>query len=207
MAKDKANNAPSGPQALKEFHTDFSPLFRQIDTLLAQKPRVFVAIDGNSGAGKTALADQLACVYDCNVFHMDDFFLPPELKTQARLSEIGGNVDYLRFKNEVILGLQGNQPFQYRVYNCRTQTFTHKVTVTPKPLNIIEGVYSLHPALIDHYDLKVFLSVAALEQSRRILKRNGPEMHHRFLNEWIPLENRYFQALAIADKCDLVFST
>jgi len=49
--------------------------------------------------------------------------------------------------------------------------------------------------------------VAAVEQSRRILKRNGPEMHRRFLNEWIPLENRYFQALAIADKCDLVFST
>lgn len=186
---------------------DFSPVFQKINALLAQKPRVLVAIDGNSGAGKTSLATKLSRFYDCNLFHMDDFFLPPELETEARLSEIGGNVDYLRLKEEVISGLQHNQPFQYRTYSCREQAFTQWVTVNPKQLNIIEGVYSLHPTLINHYDLKIFLRVEPVEQSRRILERNGPEMHRRFLNEWIPLENRYFQALAIADKCDLVFST
>ena len=207
MEKDNANYARLMPRSPGDSSPDFSPLFRQIDALLAQNPQVLVAIDGNSGAGKTGLAALLARVYDCNVFHMDDFFLPPELKTQARLSEVGGNVDYLRFKNEVIMGLQRNQPFQYRVYSCREQAFTQRITVNPKPLNIIEGVYSLHPTLSDHYDLKVFLSVEAAEQSRRILERNGPEMHHRFIHEWIPLENRYFRELAIAKKCDLVFST
>ena len=76
MAKDKANNAPSGPQALKEFHTDFLPASRRIDTLLAQKPPRFRRHRREQRRRpKTALADQLACVYDCNVFHMDDFFL------------------------------------------------------------------------------------------------------------------------------------
>ncbi|NLW60002.1 MAG: uridine kinase [Firmicutes bacterium] len=207
MTKNNAQHIPEKPKSPDSCRPDFSPLFRQIDALLAAKAQVLVAIDGNSGAGKTALAEHLTQVYDCNVFHMDDFFLPPELKSMDRLNEPGGNVDYHRFKEEVIMGLLRHRPFQYRVYDCRRQAFTHEVAVTPKPLNIIEGVYSLQPTLIDHYDLKVFLSVGAAEQSRRILERNGPALHRRFLNEWIPLENRYFQELAIAGKCDLVFST
>lgn len=183
----------------------FALLFPRIDALLAQKDQVLVAIDGQSGAGKTSLAAYLATVYDCNLFHMDDFFLPPELKTAARLKEAGGNVDYLRFKNEVILGLQKRQPFQYRIYDCHQQDFTQTISVTPKPLNIIEGVYSLHPVLFPYYDLKVFLRIDAAAQSERLLKRCGPELHRRFLQEWIPLENRYFTELKIANRCDLVF--
>ena len=184
----------------------FAPLFARIDALLTEKDQVLVGIDGNSGAGKTRLAAYLATVYDCNLFHMDDFFLPPELKTAARLREAGGNVDYLRFQNEVIRGLQTRRPFRYRIYDCHAETFSQTITVTPKPLNIIEGVYSLHPVLFPHYDLKVFLRLDAATQSERILKRNGPELHRRFLQEWIPLENRYFSELKIADRCDLVFS-
>lgn len=207
MEKDNNCCTRLKPKSPDLSRPDFSPLCQRIDLLLAQKDQVLVAIDGNSGAGKTRLAAFLASLYHCNVFHMDDFFLPPALKTAARLNEVGGNVDYHRFKNEVISGLQSGRPFQYRVYDCQAQAFTRWITVHPKPLNIIEGVYSLHPTLIAHYDLKIFLRVEAAEQSRRILARNGPELHRRFLEEWIPLENRYFQELDIAGKCDFVFST
>jgi len=44
------------------------------------------------------------------------------------------------------------------------------------------------------------------KQSLRILKRNGPIMHKRFLSEWIPLENRYFKEMKIQEQSDLVFS-
>ena len=49
-----------------------------IQQLLCQKETVIVAIDGNCTSGKTTLANQLAANYDCNIFHMDDFFLRPE---------------------------------------------------------------------------------------------------------------------------------
>ena len=52
-----------------------------IRQLLAEKDRVIVAIDGNCASGKTTLTAQLAEHFDCNVFHMDDFFLRPEQRT------------------------------------------------------------------------------------------------------------------------------
>ena len=51
------------------------PIKRQIDDLLCQRNQVIVAIDGSCTSGKTTLATHLAEIYDCNVFHMDDFFL------------------------------------------------------------------------------------------------------------------------------------
>ena len=64
---------------------------RQIDTLLEEKNFVIVAIDGKCTSGKTTLAGKLAELYDCNVFHMDDFFLRPEQRTPERFAEVGGN--------------------------------------------------------------------------------------------------------------------
>ena len=59
-------------------------LKRKIDELLSEKDFVVVAIDGKCTSGKTTLAAKLAEIYDCNVFHMDDFFLRPEQRTPAR---------------------------------------------------------------------------------------------------------------------------
>lgn len=186
-------------------YRDFFEVFCKIDSLVKSKDRVNVAIDGNCGAGKTTLASLIGNIYDCNIFHMDDFFLTPELKTEERLKEVGGNVDYVRFKQEVIGGLNSGCEFQYRKYDCKNMTFTQPISVTPKKLNIIEGSYSMHPTLINNYDLKVFLHIDEEGQISRILKRNGAAMLKRFINEWIPMENRYFEGLNIKDKSDLVF--
>jgi len=192
-------------RVVKAVFRDFFPLFCRLDRMLRDQDQVTVAIDGPCGAGKSSLADLLQTIYDCNVLHMDDFFLPAAMKTQERLQEPGGNVHYERLYKEVLAELSQNRPFHYRPFNCGSQSLGTEIAVFPKPLNIIEGAYSLHPALADAYDLKVFLEIGPEEQSKRILRRNGPEMLKRFISQWIPLENRYFQALKIKDQCDLVF--
>lgn len=184
----------------------FSDIFRRIDSLLAKGKEITVAIDGNSGSGKSTLAHDLSKIYDCNVFHMDDFFLRPEQRTIKRMQEIGGNVDYERFKQEVLDNLKKNQEFQYQIYDCSQGRLTDYIKVSPKRLNIVEGVYSMHPTLRDYYDLKVFLSIDPETQSKRILERSGKYMHERFLNEWIPLENEYFSKMKIPQICDMVFT-
>ncbi len=192
-------------RVIKDSYREYIKAFQSIDSLLKAKDVIIVAIDGNCAAGKSALASVLGGVYDCNIFHMDDFFLRPEQRTPQRLGEPGGNVDRERFYNEVITGLKSGRPFTYRKYDCRTQNLGEPVSVTPKALNIIEGSYSLHPVLIGFYDLKIFLQISAGVQSERILKRSGAKMHERFISEWVPMENRYFESFDIRSKCDLVF--
>ena len=163
----------------------------QIDELLTQKDMVIVAIDGKCTSGKTTLASKLAELYDCNVFHIDDFFLRPEQRTPERFAEVGGNVDYERFQEEVLLPLRSGRSFSYRPFDCKTFTLSAPIIVTPKRLNIIEGTYSHHPYFGNPYDLKILLTVDEETQRRRILDR--PEfLHKRFFEEWIPMENRYF---------------
>ena len=169
-------------------------LKKKIDELMTQKDVVIVAIDGKCTSGKTTLAAKLAEIYDCNVFHMDDFFLRPEQRTPERFAEVGGNVDYERFKDEILIPLQAGKQFSYRPFDCSTFTLADPVTVMPKQLNIIEGTYSHHPYFGNPYDLKVMLTVTPELQRERILQRPA-FLHQRFFEQWIPMENRYFESL------------
>ncbi|MDD3612976.1 MAG: uridine kinase [Clostridia bacterium] len=191
-------------EALKK---QFDPVFTAINDLLAKQEYVTVAIDGPSGAGKSLLGQLIKGSYDCNIFHMDDFFLQDHQRTIQRLEEVGGNIDYERFTKEVIEKIKGQEDFSYRVFDCKTGDFSHSVRVSPKKLNIIEGVYSSHPLWYDILDLKVFLSIDKEKQEQRILSRNGPQMLERFKREWIPLEDKFFTALSTAKKFDIVIDS
>ena len=180
-------------------------LTAQIDLLLSRQDRVTVAIDGFCTSGKTTLAAHLAAHYDCCVLHMDDFFLRPEQRTPDRLAQPGGNVDYERFRQEVLEPLLAGRSFSYRPYDCSTRTLSDPVEILPKALTVIEGSYSHHPYFSDPYDLKVFLTVTPDLQRRRILER-PPALQQRFFEEWIPMEHAYFAAFDIPGKADLVMN-
>lgn len=163
--------------------------------------QVNVAIDGVCGGGKTTLAAALAARYDCNLFHMDDFYLRKEQRTPERYAQPGGNVDYERFKEEVLDHLADKGGFTYRPFDCGTMDLGAPRTVPCKRLNIIEGSYSCHPYFGDVYQVRFFTELPPEEQRRRILARNGEEKYKRFVNEWIPMENKYFEAYKIWDQC------
>ena len=177
---------------------------KQIDALLSGGKPIVIAIDGNCTAGKTTLAAMLEKAYDCNVFHMDDFFLRPEQRTPERYAQPGGNVDYERFREEVMLPLLRGTGFSYRPFSCRTFTLSEPVEVKPKKLTIIEGTYCLHPHFGDVYDWKVFLGVDSQLQRSRILCR-PQHLHDRFFQDWIPMEQRYFDHFQIEQHCDVVY--
>lgn len=173
----------------------------------AEKPLI-IAIDGRCGSGKTTLAARLNEQNGWRVFHMDDFFLRPEQRTEERFAMPGGNVDHERFLEEILLPLQnGVQTFFYRPFDCQRQDFAEAVAVPAETVNIVEGSYSCHPALWDAYDLRVFLDVTETEQERRILLRNGKDRAMMFQERWIPLEERYFEAYRIKERCELCFRT
>lgn len=181
-------------------------ILEAITALLSKRERIIAAIDGRCAAGKTTLAHALQGELSCNVFHMDDFFLRPEQRTQERLNTPGGNVDYERFLKEVLLPIKSGGAASFRPYSCKTGELGAELTLAENAVNIVEGSYACHPALWEHYDLHIFLDVDPDEQLRRIEKRNGKEAAQRFKALWIPLEEKYFSAFEIAEKCELKLS-
>ena len=185
----------------------FEPVVQAIRKLQKEKEGLdeplIVAIDGRCGSGKTTLGEYLEQVFNCNLFRMDDFFLRMEQRTPQRLKETGGNVDYERFAREVLAPLKAGQGFSYRPYHCKTGTLGEAVVVEPKPINIVEGTYSQHPYFGDAYDLRLVLTVSETVRTQRILARPA-HLHRRFFEEWIPKEQAYFAAFAIAEHCDLL---
>lgn len=169
-----------------------------------QKDVKVIAIDGRCAAGKTTFARELARITGAGLIHMDDFFLPGELKTEARLKEPGGNIHYERFMEEVLPGIRDVAGFEYMRYDCEKMEFGATRRVPAGMLRIVEGTYSCHPKFGDYMDLKVFCDVKPLEQRIRIKKRDGENSLPIFLDKWIPREERYFAANKTMNRADII---
>ncbi len=202
----RENYSPAYRVAEKQF-CDFIEFLALIDEACKEKEHIIVAIDGDCAAGKTTLAAMLNLIYECNVIHMDHFFLQEAQRTKKRLETPGGNIDFERFSTEVLIPLTQMKEFSYRPLDCRDFSFGEPIKIPLKKINIVEGAYSLHPNLSNKYDLKIFLSVDSKEQMRRISARNGEMMADKFKNIWIPMEKKYFSEFKISEICDLCFTS
>ena len=176
------------------------PLLRQIDEAHPRR----VALDGRSASGKTTAARLLAEMFGFELVHMDDFYLPPALRTAARLAEPGGNVHYERFEAEVLAPLGEGRPFSYGVYDCSAGQIREQRRVNGAGPVLVEGAYCMRPGFGRPYDLTAFYDIDPETQKKRILARNGPEAARRFESLWIPLENRYHAACDTEGRADLV---
>ena len=156
---------------------------------------LLIAIDGSCGSGKTTLGSFLAKELNASLFHMDYFFLQPHQRTEERLAEPGGNVDYERFKTEILDHISDAVGVTFRPFSCSKWQMDNAVTVPYNDIVIIEGSYSHHPYFHDMYDIKIFLKISTEEQKKRIIARNGEAIWPMFENKWIPMENRYFDTL------------
>lgn len=177
-------------------------LLWELEELRDRGERAVIAIDGRCGSGKSTLAARLEEELGLPVVHMDHFFLRPDQRTRERLAKPGGNVDYERFLGEVLNPLAAGEAPGYRPYSCQTGELGPSITLKPSPVVVVEGSYACHPALWDSYRRRVFLTVDPEEQLRRIEGREGPDRLRDYREKWIPMEERYFSAFQVEDRCD-----
>ena len=169
--------------------------------------RLVIGLLAHVDSGKTTLAALLGRIYDCQTFHMDDFFLPIPLRTAERYAQPGGNVHYERVADEVLPHLHDNAAFEYRIFDCSCMDYGVMRNVAASEWRIVEGSYSFHPALGNYADLRVFCLIAPEEQRARILRRNGERMARMFAERWVPLEEKYFKAFDTRGSADIVLRT
>ncbi len=180
------------------------PILEHINSYLLESNTCVISIDGRCGSGKSTMAKQLSAILGCDIIHMDDFFLPLQKRTEERLLEAGGNVDYERFSEEILPHLNESLGLSYRVFDCRIMDFNGSVDIKSSKIKLIEGSYSHHPYFNEYADIKVFSSISSEEQMRRIIKRNGEEVASIFKSKWIPMEEKYFASFEVKDKSDII---
>lgn len=171
---------------------------------LQKNDPIIIAIDGRAASGKTTLTGLLQQILSADVIHMDDFFLPPALRTEERLSEPGGNIHYERFLEEVLPFLKKDVPFSYRIFDCSKMNYHGEQLISSPSFRIVEGAYSCHPLFGNYADLRVFSDISPEEQMQRIQNRNGAEMAELFRTRWIPMEEAYYAHFQIREKADII---
>lgn len=173
----------------------FFPALVHVSGLLETDGPVIVAIDGPCGSGKSTLAGLLAEVFSCNVFHMDDFYLPLSQRESSWREGVGGNMDFRRIREELLEPAARGDGGLYRAYDCQTASLRPAVPYSPRRLTVLEGSYSLHPSLRQYYHSALFVTCPKDARIRRLRAREG-EHFAAFRDCWIPLEERYFRACA-----------
>lgn len=124
-----------------------------IKLIKEKKPRT-IGVDGNSGAGKTTLAKELAnkvggCVIPFDLFHKQE---RKDWNLNTDINDFGD----VEKANRVIKRLLAGESFTlHKLYNHADGTFTRSFHFEPKGILIIEGLSVMKLNL----DLKIFLHV------------------------------------------------
>lgn len=187
--------------------TQKDKLKKQILTLMNERRRVLIAMDGMAASGKTTLARMLSLeIPGCFIVHMDDFTIPLDNRFPGYFERQLSNADIDRFDREVLTPLRAGKDAEYRPYRCHPDPgFLPPVHIgADAACVIVEGAYCLHPRLFDRYDLRVLVTVSPELQKQRILARNGAQQLERFISSWIPMENRHIRAHRLPERCDLI---
>ena len=195
----RENYKPAYRLIYKSFLTDElrnTQVFNFINNI--KKP-VIISIEGKCASGKTTLSNIIKEKFKATIIHMDDFFLPISRKSKDRLDEVGGNINY-ELVRETIINIRKNNCTNYKVFDCTKQEYYEK-DFAYSDIIILEGVYSYHKYFRDLIDKLIFINTDYNTRIERLKERNNFD---RFINEWIPLEDKYFELENILFLSDLI---
>lgn len=183
-------------------------LVSRISELAAAQPLVLVAVDGQGGAGKSrwaaALAEALQHHTCAAIVSIDDFFLPSAERPSERPGPIGGDFDWPRLRDEVLVPLRSGRTARFRRYDWQLDALAEAHEVPPRGVVIVEGVYAARRELAALYDLRVWVACPREVRLARGLERDGEEARELWERDWMPAEDRYVSEHRPEELADVV---
>ncbi|MGC1676620.1 MAG: AAA family ATPase [Candidatus Binataceae bacterium] len=185
--------------------------------LIAQRrggrERVFVAIDGCAGAGKSTLAEGIRdSIGSVSIVRTDYFFrplneYPARTLTPAKAYEL--YFPWERMRDEAIEPLRRGETARYQRYDWNTDALGVWAIVEPHPVIIVEGVYSSRPELRELLDAIIFIEAPREVRRRRMLARayldNDPD--NDWMMPWMAAEDWYLEHVRPQESADLVLKS
>ncbi len=175
-----------------------------------------IAIDGESGSGKSTVAELAAACMGAVLVPTDDFFA-------AEITDDGWNgrsaeeraadaICWRRVNTEVITPLKHGRAARWKAFDFaagRRPDGTYGMQAEakeqePGEIVFIEGTYSTCPELADLYDLTVLLDVSLEERRTRLMEREGEAVLGAWRLRWDEAESHYFQVVRPPSSFDLV---
>ncbi len=178
--------------------TNLDDLLNTVKSLSRKQATLLIGIDGFGGSGKSTVAKFLKeRLENVVIVEMDDFYLPA-LK----------RADYLRVKQQVLQPLDNNLIASYQRYDWRSDTLAEWHTIHPGGIVIIEGVYSTHSDLANHYDFKIWVDcpqeIGFKRGVERDKRRDGVDNTDKWLTLWMPQEKLYAETQKPKERADYI---
>jgi uridine kinase len=171
---------------------------------------VLVGIDGRGGSGKSTLARELeALLADVTVVEFDDFYrvlYERRLRAAQGDDEVGGDFDWRRVRDQVLQPLADDEVARYRRYDWDRDELAEWHVISPGGIVILEGNYSTRRELRAYYNVTIWVDTPHDVRLRRGVERDGEDARARWLDEWIPKEDRYVAAHQPANQVDIIIS-
>jgi uridine kinase len=145
---------------------------------------VLVGIDGAGGSGKSTLAVNLAkALDDSTVIHLDDF---------ADWSD-DSNFQLSTFAERALAPLLAGLTSKHQRYDWPTDTLGEWFEIPATGIAIVEGVTALRNELREYWQVSVWVECSRELRLERGLARDGEQMRSKWIDEWMPGEDEYFE--------------
>jgi uridine kinase len=142
----------------------------KINELKKKKQVVLVAIAGSSCSGKSLFARKLGE----KTISMDDYYLGIDLMKNKDNFDEPSAMD-LKLLKRHLLKLKKGESVEKPLYDFKTHKRKGFEELCSPQVLVVEGLFVLHPLLVDLFDLRIWIEASERKRLQRRLKRDTKE--------------------------------
>lgn len=133
----------------------------------------------------------------------DDFYRPESDSKRSEI-KVGGLFDLSRLASQVLIPHTEGRDIHYQRYDWEAGSLGDWATGANGAPLIVEGIYTTHQTLRDYYDLRIWVTAPRAIRLARGMERDGEEARSKWVDVWMPAEDRYIAEQAPQDHAHLV---